>query len=153
MQKLIFLDIDGPMIPSGMSLIHPHASWKRMLSPICVAVLKEMLKKSDAYLVTNSTHNVDLNGEPSIRDVLISYGIPDEAFHRNWKTDYPDVSRDVAVKKWLAENGEYDWIALDDARFMEDTRVVYVDFDTGLTPAHYNEVAEMWGLPEIIILG
>lgn len=39
-EKIIFLDIDGPMIPYTSFLFNRHASWEQVLDERCVAVLR-----------------------------------------------------------------------------------------------------------------
>ena len=159
MQKILFLDIDGPVIPATQAFINRHASWERMFAPQCIAIVKHILDQSGAKLVTNSTHNQEtphLNGGRTLREDLIAAGIQAELFHPVWKTQYPNISGSLrrldAIELWQAENGQADWIALDDANFTDDERLVLVDFDCGLTVADFNKVAKRWGFTGFMVL-
>ncbi len=150
MQKILFLDVDGPLIPSGMYLVHKNASYERKCSPICVAIVNELCRKADAKIVLNSTHSREAN--IAIED-LKREGL--ERFHDIATTNYPNKmsggDRMAAIEDWQERCGGVDWIAFDDSNFTENERLVLIDFDVGITLKHYNKAAEMWGLKPIII--
>lgn len=149
--RVLFVDVDGPLIPSGMYLLHKRASFDRHFSPVSIAVLKHMLKESGAKLVMNTTHNLD--GEKAKQDLVLA-GIDEESFGTPWRTDYPvNRSRQSAIDEWISkQTEEIDWMALDDADFTEDKRLILVDFDEGIHLRHYNRMSQKWKLKNLIIL-
>ena len=149
--RILFVDVDGPLIPSGMYMIHQNASYERKFSPISIAVLKQMLKESGALLVMNSTHNLD--GIKTKQD-LIASGIDEKSFGVPWKTDYPVTrSRQDAIGEWITkQEGIVDWMAVDDAHFTTDERLILIDFDEGIHLRHYNQMAKHWKLRNILIM-
>ncbi len=153
--RLIFLDIDGPMIPSSMFFIDEMASWDRVFSPISIAILNALVEKTGAKIVTNSSHNSLLTGNNDLNVDLINAGVPANSFHKNWRTEYPSYPRDASLKKWLVDNDcrDADWICFDDVQFTDDDRLILVDFDTGLTTVHYNLAMKKFGLEGVLILG
>lgn len=149
--NILFLDIDGPMIPDGCYFINPNASAHRTFSPIAVAVLKHFVEKTGVIIVTNTMHNDWLTDDPltggfnSIRDDLVNAGIPKESFHEAYKTAYgmpmyADVSRHQAIKMWLEANApEAKWVCFDDCEFLpkghvDRDRLILIDFNNGITP-------------------
>jgi hypothetical protein len=163
MSRILFLDVDGPLIPSGMYLINRMASFQRLCSPIAVAVVNRLCKESGAKIVMNSSHN---NDDALLTD-LIREGIEGDYFHKEWRTVFPavvnglrrDPPRFQAIQKWISENSNVgvDWICFDDYKFISDghpdaNRLIYVDFDHGIHPGHYNEAAQIWNVKGILIL-
>lgn len=143
--RLIFLDIDGPMIPSGMFLIDRDASYKRVYSPIAVGVINHLCHETKAKIVFNTTHNMFDNPftNKSVIEDSIDQGIKrGHLFNNGSKTKYPDIPRLDAIKLWLKEHEMTEenavWIAFDDVDFKHDN-LILVDYDVGLTPQHLNE--------------
>lgn len=148
-RRVVFCDVDGPLLPSGMLLVDADAKEKCLLSPICVAVLLDLLAEADALLVMNTTRNV----EPAdLRAALRRAGIPDDVFHPDWMTEYPRFPREEAVRRWLSGNRVAAWVALDDEVFTVDGRLIPVDYDGGLTPAHRDAALKSFGLKPSLIL-
>lgn len=163
-KRIIFVDVDGPLIPSGMYLVHKGASADRKFSPICIATLKYVLEITGAKLVTNTSHNNHIRnchrdipgGVESITcnlyDDLVRAGIPTTAFHKEWKTEYPNKTdarnlddRMVAIENWMNDNEpDGEWIAFDDYRFTLEPNLILIDFDVGLNPKHVDEVRARW---------
>jgi hypothetical protein len=154
MQRILFLDVDGPLIPSGMYVINRRASWERMCSPICVAIVNELCRKADAKIVFNSTHNRD--GSRALAD-LAREGLDVDFFHEDAMTGYfQDLSvgtRMGAIEDWMEKNGEADWIAFDDSNFTDNERLILIPFEVGITPHHYHLASEIWKIEPIIVLG
>lgn len=119
------------------------------VSPVCVAVLLDLLDESGALLVMNTTRNVD---PEELRAALVAQGIPEDAFHSDWMTEYPRFDRRESVRRWLAGNRNPEWVALDDEAFTLDGRLVQVDYDTGLTPAHRDMALKAFGIAPGLLL-
>lgn len=153
-KRIIFLDIDGPVIPSGMFLVDKDASANRTFSLSAIAVLRHILKVTGAKLVTNSSHNTYGRKGFSLQDDLLSAGIPHDVFHDTWRTEYPNDhenggirDRMEAIDHWINQNDDghgVDWLAFDDYRFTMDPRLILIDFDVGLTPKDLDRVRDAW---------
>ncbi len=154
MNRIVFLDIDGPVIPFSSLLLDPYASVNRVIiSPIPVAMLNKLCQRSGAKIVFNTTHNTTLDDVPDIDKVLVSAGLRPEYLHADTKTKYPQIPRDVAVRVWLQQHSEVDdWIAFDDARFTADDNLIWIDPDAGLHLGHLNQALDRWGCTQFIVL-
>lgn len=150
--RIIFLDIDGPMIPGTMFLIDPMCSFHRLFPPTTIAVINAVCKRTGAKVVLNTTHNRPFKDVPDIMDAMVAHGFDRSYFHSFAKTRYPDIPRDQAVQEWLAKRGDFDWIAFDDARFTDDERLIWIDPDCGLHLGHLNEALERFGEKPCLIL-
>lgn len=155
---VIFLDIDGPMIPTSMFLVDPHASIKRSMPPTTVAVLTELCVRTKAKIVFNTTHSRSIPShgtmDEDIAGALVRHGFDAKHLHASDRhTRYPDISRDQAVREWLARHPEVTkWVALDDAKFTDDPRLILVDPDSGLTLRHLELAIEKLGGKAPLIL-
>lgn len=155
---VIFLDIDGPMIPTSMFLVDPHASIKRSMPVTTVAVLRELCARTGAKIVFNTTHNRSIpthgTDDEDITGALVRHGFDAVHLHPSDRhTRYPDAPRAQAVKEWLARHPEVTkWVALDDAKFTEDPRLILVDPDSGLTLRHLELAMERLGGKAPLIL-
>lgn len=152
--KIIFLDIDGPMIPASYFLVDSMASWKRRFPDTTVAVIKRLCEQTGAKVVFNTTHNRPFDGVDDIDVALEKQGLDREHIHEtDLATKYPDIERGLAVKEWLSRHPEVtDWVALDDVRFTDDPRLIFVDSDAGLHLGHLNAAVEKLGGQPIVVL-
>lgn len=151
--KVVFLEIDGPIIPAAMYLVSRMCSYERIMSLQAVAVVREICKISGAKLVINSTHNREFANVPGIEEMLVRHGMPAEGFHPDSRTSYPGIPRDLAVTKWLAEHPEVtDWVALDYVDFPDIENFIYVDPDCGLGTAHLNQALGALGEEPLMFL-
>jgi len=153
MNRVVFLDIDGPIIPFSMYLVNRMASHHRIIPKIPIAVVNELCKRGNAKVVFNTTHNNNWDGVPDIDVACVRAGLSPENIHHDTKTRYPQISRDQAVIDWLKKHPETtDWVAFDDAKFIEDERLVWVDPDAGLHLGHLNQVLDRWNIPQFLVL-
>lgn len=150
--RVIFLDIDGPMIPGTMFLIDRMCSFHRVFPATTISVINEVCKRTGAKVVLNTTHNRPFTDVPDITDAMVNHGFDRSHFHAFPKTSYPDIPRDLAVKEWLAKRGRFDWIAFDDVRFTDDERLIWIDPDCGLHLGHLNDALERFGEKPCLIL-
>ncbi|WP_037476811.1 HAD domain-containing protein [Sphingobium sp. ba1] len=150
--RVIFLDIDGPMIPGTMFLIDRMCSFHRVFPATTIAVINEVCKRTGAKVVLNTTHNRPFENVPDIVDAMVNFGFDRGHFHAFPKTMYPDIPRDLAVKEWLNKRGDCDWIAFDDARFTDDERLIWIDPDCGLHLGYLNDALERFGEAPCLIL-
>lgn len=152
--KVIFLDIDGPMIPATMFLIDRMCSFNRVFPATTVAVVNELCKRTGAKIVFNTTHNRPFTDVPPIGEALVNHGLDASHIHpTDPHTRYPDIARDLAVKEWLARHDEVeDWCALDDVLCADEDHMVLVDPDAGLHVGHLNDACRILGAAPVLIL-
>lgn len=156
--KIIFLDIDGPIINTSMFYVKGDCSLERTyLNTEALANLYRILKLSGAKLVTNSTHSpYDIEDEltlkpRTLKEDLIYWGLPADVFHDDWRTKYPNYReeffhpRQASINEWLSRNGEHDWVAIDDVLF-NDERQYLIDFDRGITYHTLDKVLNFWNI-------
>lgn len=155
MSKVVFLDIDGPMIPSTMFLVDRMCSFHRVFPPTTVAVVNELCARTGAKIVFNTTHNLPLDDIPDIEVALCNQGLLSEHLHpTDCHTKYPDIQRADAVKEWLARHPEVsEWVALDDVKFTTDERLIFVNSDAGLHVGHLNAaIQRLGGKPYLVLM-
>lgn len=152
-KRVVFLDIDGPMIPYSMFLVDRMASYNRVFPAITVAVVREVCKRGEALVVFNTTHNTPFDGVADIEEAMISAGFPREMVHPDMKTKYPQLPRDQAVVEWLHRHPETDdWIAFDDVKFTQANNLIWVNPDAGLHLEHLNVALNRWGCSQFLVL-
>jgi hypothetical protein len=152
-KRVVFLDIDGPMIPFSMMLVDRLAARNRVIPQIPVAVVKRLCERADAKVVFNTTHNTPIDGIPDIDLALVAAGLPRELIHTDKMTNYPRIHREQAVLWWLHEHKEVeDWIAFDDTLFTERENLIWVDPDAGLHLKHLNIALDRWGVPQFLVM-
>jgi hypothetical protein len=151
-ERIIFLDIDGPIIPGGAYLLDPMCSHNRIIPEIPVAIVREACKRGNAKVVFNTTHNRSWDGVDDIEVAMVKAGFPAEYIHPDTKTHYPETRRDEAVQEWLSRHPEVkDWIAFDDAKFTEADNLIWVDPDAGLHLGHLAAAMKRWsGRPFLV---
>jgi hypothetical protein len=152
--RVVFVDVDGVVIPSTFVLVDRDACWERRFPAHTIAVLNELCSRSGARIVTNTTHNQPRTDVPDIADALVAAGLDPAHLHpTDSLTLYPDMGRDDAVREWLGRHPEItDWVAYDDAAFTQDDQLIWVDPDSGLTTCHLNQALERFGCRPIMIL-
>ena len=149
--KVIFLDIDGPIINAGCYGINKAASMsRRVMNTSAIGWVNMLCEFGAAKVVTNSTHNRD-DATMSVRDLrgdLIHWGLKEEYFHQNWRTRYAiDVfDRYNAIWDWMDKNGDHDWVCFDDYFFKDDPRLVVVDMNDGITYNNFETAAKLFGI-------
>jgi hypothetical protein len=130
------------------------ASWKRRFPETTVAVIRELCIRTGAKVVFNTTHNMPFKDTDDIDVALEKQGLDREHIHQtDLATKYPDLARDLPVKDWLYRHPEVtEWIALDDVKFTDDERLIWVDPDAGVHLGHLNEAIERLGGKPVIVL-
>jgi hypothetical protein len=159
MQKIIFLDIDGPIIPTPMYFNDRSCALNfSQASNIAIACLNHLCEKSGAKIVTNTFHNTRKN--PSVHEGLVEHGLnKDFLFSFNsssGKTGFPVDSltpnRMNSISIWIEDFGPCDWLCFDDSNFTEDKRLILVDFDLGITYKEYRKASNLWGIKETLVI-
>jgi hypothetical protein len=158
-QRLVFLDIDGPIINTPMFYLGHDCSVRRTwLNTQAIAYVNRLCAHTKALVVTNSTHNNhDIEDEltatkRTLKNDLVIWGLKEEYFHTNWKTNYPNAfgNRLRSITDWISDNSEgndieYDWVCFDDSYFTNDKRLVLIDYDRGIDYTAYRKAMKLFG--------
>jgi HAD domain in Swiss Army Knife RNA repair proteins len=115
-QKIIFLDVDGPLINEPMfDIKHDCSIHRSMINTMAIGFLRRMMKITGAKIVMNTMHNGHIVWGNNVKQDLLKWGLREEDFMADWQTKF-GVSlwkREEAIHEWLIRNGdEFDWIAL-----------------------------------------
>lgn len=118
MSKVIFLDVDGPMIPVRAYHLPNQTKPASVFDPIAAAMLDKLIKMSGAKLVISSTWQI--NGLDGVKELLSKNGIDPAHLHEDWATKSAGRSKFSSmrcneIKWWLDDHPEVEaWVALDD---------------------------------------
>lgn len=167
LQRIIFIDIDGPIINTPCFYIDPMCSVNRsVMNTQAIGYVNRLAQVVNAKIVTNSTHNSYLvedilTGEKhDLKRDLIKWGMKEDLFHTAWRTGFPDNAkfnanshrRMDAIEDWQEANGECDWICFDDDKFTTRKNLIVIDFETGIDHAAYRKAGKFWGIRKEPIL-
>lgn len=152
---VLFVDCDGPLIPSPLYYMDMGVSHKRShMSNIAIGWLRYLCREVGARIVCNTVHNGHIRHdvidtrykEFTIRDDMVQHGLEYKNFHYDWQTKYyidDSLSRFGAIVEWLSRNypdGKgVSWAIFDDdvKAFNGHSRLVPIDFRVGID---YNSV-------------
>ncbi len=134
-ERIIFLDIDGVMIPERAFIWDARARYKQLLDPMCVRVLRRIIKETGAKIVFNSAHNSMLQADafsPGLIERFREKGLGAH-IHEDGVTMFPNLRLDKlsAIRGWLFGRSIESWVALDDVQINDD-RAIMVDPKHGL---------------------
>lgn len=113
--KVLFLDIDGPLVNHRSHLVMQELDQGMMSSfdPISVGLVNLICQNTGAKIVISSTWRLI---HPDIKEILTAHGIKDE-FHPDYKTPVTRMGhgRGAEIKSWLDNHPETKhWCAIDD---------------------------------------
>lgn len=159
-QKIIFLDIDGPIIPQSLFFLDKDVSQLRsFMDTNALGYVVALAKGVDAKIVTNSQHNQHEVSGQDLKADLIDWGVPEKLFHEDWRTDfhhYPfqNRGRRTYLEQWLTEH-DYsidsdDWICFDDIDFTSRKNLILIDDRCGITYKDYVNACKFWDTPTLI---
>lgn len=146
--KIVFLDMDGPVITTPHFMINSMCSMHRtVMSTNAIGWLNALCRDADAKLVTNSMHNFHDSPNGDLRSDLIRHGLHAPFIHDVWRTSFPGtqklsgttLSRMAAIEEWLETHGPADWVAFDDEFFTSDPRLVHIKNSDGILSEHYEK--------------
>lgn len=153
--RIIFQDIDGPLIPlrmyyrGGRPFDYQKGSF--MFDPIAVDMINHVCQEFDARVVFNTAHNE--NPEHVMKHQGTVNGFTH--LHENCTTEFIRSidNRFEAIKEWLSRHPEVtEWIVVDDME-VHRPRQVLVDYSTGMTIHNYYNMCELFGNKKSIITG
>lgn len=127
--KIIFVDIDGPMIPFRAYYLPNQTKIVSLFDPCAVALLNKLIEESGAGIVISSTWQSQ--GYETCIEVFKDNGIVG-IFHDDWNTERKlSSSRTQEISWWLNDHPEIThYVALDDE--LLDSKILpgFVQCDT-----------------------
>jgi hypothetical protein len=121
MPQIIFLDIDGPMIPVRASFLHSQSFIHSVFDPCAAGMVSALLRDdADTRLVISSTRR--RRGKDHIITLLDSNNIPANKLHSDWSTTHQyHLTRSEEIRDWLQRHPEVtSYIAIDDETLDDD---------------------------------
>lgn len=151
MNKILFLDIDGVLLP-GRAYMLPNQTnnpYVTVFDPCAVSMLNDALRKQKRKIVVHSSW-VKHWTKDEIFKHLVEQGVNGDYFHEDWYTDPYFHWRYDRVRDWMSRHKEVtDWVVVDDEvpSSAEDMRflrghVIFTDFDEGITLKNYRQLLD-----------
>jgi|GEM_PF-5561788 len=159
MTRIIFLDVDGPMIPGRQWRQGPEPGrWSKdgrrlgwRFDPECVWHVTELAARTGARIVWNSAHCQ--RGATALARDAVASGLRLDFIHADAVTCYPGmtwlrpfslpVTRLGAIRQWLiAHRGVTAWVVLDD-EWLWSKNAVRVKYKHGITAREVDKAAEI----------
>jgi hypothetical protein len=145
--RVIFQDIDGPLIPlrmyyTGGRLFNQNAR-SFIYDPIAVGMVNQLASKYDAKIVFNSAHCA--NGPDIMRHQADFNNLT--PMHDDCVTKFAKSieHRYDAIAEWLGRHPDVtEWIVIDDMA-VNTSRQVHVDYNVGMTINNFIEACELFG--------
>lgn len=152
--KILFLDIDGPMIPQRAYVLPGNKFGKgtvKCFDPIAVEMINELLDLSKAKLVISSAW-AEVYKKKELVEILKSNGLVFK-LHKDWMTPRRLTSgRENEIAEWLIDHeGTYSHsVIIDDAWISDDfierwRNVIKVDFHDGITWKNFQDALTLLG--------
>lgn len=161
MSKIMFLDLDGPMIP-GRSYSGGHdpndllmVDTTHKFDPIAVQNINDICEKHGWKIVLHTSW-VRIAGGQFTYDYCIKQGINSWHFHENAWVDEDESWRFTRIARWLEEHPEVqEYVIIDDTPYSQDIQsghphpndmknhLMLVSFDDGLLTEHYKKLSEV----------
>lgn len=150
MSKIIFLDIDGPVLPGrAYSLPWQTKPIVKAFDPCSVALLNSLCRETGFKVVIHSSWlcawKDGVDGPGSVHDHCINEGILAENFHEDHSCNPDSYYRYGRIDEWLARHPETeDFVVLDDVSpdngWPHIDKFKLIDFDEGITMKVYHEI-------------
>jgi len=136
--KIIFLDVDGPMIPARMyyaGMLGPRlytsgGGW--VYDPVAIGMVTHLCIKHGVQIVYNSSHNDE--GEDYIRAQAQNNQLG-TFLHTHFMTKFPKATyiRAQAIDWWLRDHSEVThWVNVDDFP-VGAPNSIQIDYNVGIT--------------------
>lgn len=148
--KVIFLDIDGPMISDRAMFLpgnrHKLAEW---FDPLATLLLLDVIEKTGAALVISSTWAT--MGRDAVIELLNQNKVNPDFLHQDWMTPRKFSSnRETEIEWWLKKHPEITHYAiLDDYYGIKSMKnSVYVSTQNGLLWQDYQKMLQLLGFED-----
>ncbi len=142
--KVIFVDVDGPMIPFRAYYLPNQTKIVSLFDPCAVSLLNKLTDDSGATIVISSTWQS--HGYQGCKELFETNGIKG-MFHEDWNTERKlSSSRTQEISWWLNDHPEIThYVALDDE--LLDCKVlpgfVQCDSDEGFSFRNFLEAKQL----------
>lgn len=153
MNKIIFLDIDGPIIPTNVPVY--ESFYRTTYLPESIEYLNLLCDATGAKVVTNSMHNYMDYYDYDLRDDLVMWGLDTKFFHKDWRTIFPmidykkikspvrGIGRLVAIEQWINYHGDTNWVCFDDRKFTDLENLIHIADGKGIKADHFNRALDI----------
>lgn len=157
MDRILFLDIDGPMIPgrsyeeSGGLIL---AGMNSKFDPIAVNMINRACEEHGWQVVLHTSWVTHIGGAKTYEHCL-QQGLRPGHFHKDAWCDEEEHWRYTRIAKWLLEHPEVsEYVIVDDTPYSFDVRTQYVhpldmeehlmlvSFEDGLLSEHYKRLSK-----------
>lgn len=155
--KIIFLDVDGPLISTRSGFLQKEGKVLRKFDPVSAAAIKEVINRTQAKVVISSSWSHQ--GYDAVVQLFAENGwdiVPD--LHPEWTTPKKFSSGRIhEIKWWVGDYPEYSngeelthWVAIDDSYLDPEwvPNLVWVDTYEGFTFRNFLETLEFLGQPD-----
>lgn len=103
-QPVIFLDVDGPLIPTRAVFLPKQTLLQTQFDPIAVAMVNRLAHDSEALIVISSIWR--FKGKERITELFCEQGLSLN-FHDDWCTDLSGKDRrHIEINEWLSRHPE-----------------------------------------------
>lgn len=153
MNKVIFLDIDGPIIPIDVPM---HDSvYRTTCNKDAIEYLNLLCDETGAKVVTNSMHNYEDWIGTDLKDDLVNWGLDENFIHDSWRTIFPmidyskvnskvrGIGRLVAIDHWINYHGDTSWVCFDDRKFSEMANLIHIEDGRGIKEHHFDSALDI----------
>lgn len=156
-QKVIFLDIDGPMIPYRCLFLPDQPPVMELFDPVAVSLLNRACQDYGWQIVIHSSWVKIMGGEKTLEH-CISQGLEPRFFHKDAYVDEHLAWRYTRVAKWLQDHPEITkYCILDDEPYEKDNqyhpdiphppgmadRLILINYYDGFLFRIFNRIREM----------
>lgn len=153
--KVLFLDIDGPMIPGRSWVSQGKFDFSRdsgiydTFDPIAVDTINKLIDKTGLEIVVSSAWRN--KGFDYVMDVFEKNGLSPEHVHDDWRTiKWPDPNepfeRDKEINEWLSRHPEVTLSAAIDDSQLSVANFVKVTFEDGMLSAQQSQLFSIFGI-------
>lgn len=153
--KIIFLDIDGPMIPYRCLVMEGQTGIMTLFDPVAVSLLNHACKEHGYKIVIHSSWVRIMGGNDTLKH-CIGQGIKAEHFHEDAFCSEDINWRYTRVAEWLSRHPEViDYCIIDDDPYQDDLygvhshppdmslKVILVNYYAGFLFKEYMDVLAM----------
>ena len=156
MNKIIFLDIDGPVIPIDVPV--RDSVFRTVCNKDSIEYLNLLCNETSAKVVTNSMHNYEDWIGTDLRDDLIKWGLDENFIHESWRIIFPmidyrkvnskvrGIGRLVAIEHWINYHGDSSWVCFDDRKFSDLANLVHIEDGRGIKAHHFDSALDILSL-------
>jgi hypothetical protein len=153
MSKIIFLDIDGPVIPIDVPLY--ESVYRTTYNPDSIQYLNLLCEETGAKIVTNSFHNYQDFMDGTLKDDLVKWGLNSNFVHDSWRTIFPaidytvvnsnvrGIGRLIAIEKYIEDKKVDNWVCFDDRKFTEMPNLIHIEDGRGIKEHHFEKAIDL----------